>query len=96
MKSLLFFAVAVPMAASAQTPTPVQTRDQTVPSTSSTPSTQSASRPEAGQVWVNLRSHIYYCYGSHYYGRIFLRATYMSEADAKAAGNRPSRGNACS
>jgi hypothetical protein len=48
-----------------------------------------------GMVWVNTDSKVYHCYGTKYYGTT-KAGKYMSEADAKAAGNRPDHGNACS
>jgi hypothetical protein len=48
-----------------------------------------------GLVWVNTDSKVYHCYGTKYYGTT-KQGKYMSEADAKAAGNRPDHGNACS
>ncbi len=48
-----------------------------------------------GQVWVNTRSKVYHCAGDRNYGKT-ARGEYMSEDAAKAAGDRPSRGKACS
>jgi hypothetical protein len=48
-----------------------------------------------GLVWVNTDSKVYHCYGTKYYGTT-KQGKYMSEADAKSAGNRPDHGNACS
>jgi hypothetical protein len=48
-----------------------------------------------GLVWVNTDSKVYHCYGTKYYGTT-KQGKYMSEADAKAAGDRPDHGNACS
>jgi micrococcal nuclease len=46
------------------------------------------------RVWVNTSSHVYHCPGTRYFGNT-ARGAYMSEADARAAGNRPAYGNAC-
>lgn len=48
-----------------------------------------------GQVWVNTRSKVYHCQGDRYYGKT-AQGEYMTEVAAKAAGDRPSRGKACS
>src|SRR5947209_5276938 len=49
----------------------------------------------AGQVWVNSTSKIYHCPGTRYYGKT-KSGEYMSEVAAKAAGDHPSNGKACS
>jgi len=58
-------------------------------------STPAAAGSNAGQVWVNTASKVYHCPGDRYFGKT-KHGTYMTETAAKAAGDRPSNGKACS
>ncbi|KAF3997923.1 DUF3761 domain-containing protein [Glaciimonas immobilis] len=49
----------------------------------------------AGKVWVNTSSKVYHCSGTKWYGTT-KAGSYMTEAAAKAAGNRADHGKACS
>ena len=59
------------------------------------PGPRPAALPSSGQVWVNLASKVYHCQGDRYYGKT-RSGSYMTEAAAKADGDRPSRGKVCS
>jgi hypothetical protein len=59
------------------------------------PSASGPTTPPRGQVWVDTSNHVYYCPGTQYFGRT-AHGTYQTEAAAKAAGNHPVNGKACS
>ena len=57
--------------------------------------TEQASGGGSGKVWVNTPTKVYHCEKDQWYGRT-KNGEYMTESQAKAAGNRGSNGKACS
>ena len=57
-------------------------------------STTAAAGGGNGKVWVNTKSKTYHCEGTKFYGKT-KAGQYMTEADAKAQGNHPDHGTAC-
>jgi hypothetical protein len=78
-------------------PSPSTTPAVAAPSPAQPPptSTSPSAAAGAGQVWVNTASRVYHCPRDRYYGKT-NHGTYMSEAAAKAEGDRPSNGKTCS
>ena len=56
--------------------------------------TTAAAGGGAGKVWVNTKSKTYHCEGTKFYGKT-KGGEYMTEADAKAAGNHADHSKAC-
>ena len=73
---------------------PVRTASP-APAPAATRAAPSALGGAGGQVWVNSASRIYHCRGDQAYGKT-KAGLYMTEAAAKAEGDRPSRGKVCS
>ena len=59
-----------------------------------TPPAAAAPGGGTGQVWVNSHSKVYHCQNDKWYGKT-AHGEYMTEAAAKAAGNRPDHGKPC-
>lgn len=78
-----------PSSAAASEPAPAATRPRSLTTTQREPANAGV------RVWVNTSSRVYHCPGTRYYGNT-KRGEFMSESAARAGGNRPSAGKACS
>lgn len=85
-------------AGGAAAPAPGSSSSTHPPSTQTkTPSPSQAPAPGGGpgMVWVNSASKVYHCPSDRWYGKT-KKGEYMTEADAKAKGNRPDHNKPCS
>ena len=87
-------AAAAPAAAPAAAAAPA-TSKKSSSKTASAPTGAAAPGGGPGMVWVNSNSKVYHCPSDQWYGKT-KQGEYMSEADAKAKGNRPQGGKTCS
>jgi hypothetical protein len=87
-------------ASSSTAPAPAAANSTHPASTQTTAKSPPASQAPApgggpGMVWVNSASKVYHCPSDRWYGKT-KKGEYMSEADAKAKGNRPDHNKPCS
>ena len=83
-------AAPAPAASAPAAPTPAASTRSAAPTPAAAPIPGGGS----GKVWVNTNSKIYHCEGTRWYGKT-KSGEYMTEAAAKAAGNRPDHGKGC-
>ncbi len=90
-------AAAAPATAPSVAPAAAAPAAATPAAAARTPRAQLPQTPGGGPglVWVNVSNKVYHCQADRYYGRT-KHGSYMTEAAAKTAGDRPSGGKACS
>ncbi len=91
-------AKAPPPAAPASAPSMAPSSTPSAAKTASppTPSSEIKAQPGggAGKVWVNSGTKVYHCQDDQWYGKT-KEGSYMTEAQAKAGGNRAARDKGC-
>ena len=68
---------------------------QATPSERASDNSRSSEQASGAKVWVNTKSGVYHCSGTRWYGTT-KNGEYMTEAQARAAGDRPAYGRSCS
>ena len=81
-------------AAAPPPPVPAPAYASAVPRARYTPPANPAPGGGTGMVWVNKNTKVYHCQGDRYYGKT-KNGAYMTEAAARAEGDRPDHNKPC-
>jgi len=95
MVLVLLCALLMPLAVRAQQTQPAPTNPQAAPAKPAAPKESFATQgnPDV-QVWVNMKSGVYHCPGTHWYGATKL-GEYMKQSEAQQKGFRPAYHRVC-